>query len=69
MQVGGMAALAYLAGIFVIVAVGVDWNWFFAHPRARFFVDVFGRNGARVFYGILGCVIYLGFYLQQLTLA
>jgi hypothetical protein len=61
-----MAALAYLAGIFVIVAVVVDWNWFFSHPRARFFVDVFGRSGARMFYGILGCAfLFPGFYLQQ----
>ena len=63
-----MAALAYLAGLFVIVAVVVDWNWFFSHPRARFFVDVFGRNGARVVYGILGSVmLYVGYYLQQIT--
>src|SRR5260221_13478646 len=27
-----MTPLAYLAGIFVIVAVLVDWNWFFEHP-------------------------------------
>ena len=63
-----MAAFAYLAGVFVIVAALVDWNWFFSHPRARFFVDAFGRNGARAFYGILGCVmLYIGFYLHQLT--
>jgi hypothetical protein len=62
-----MALLAYLAGTFVIVAAAVDWNWFFEHPRARFFVDVFGRGGARTFYAILGCVLLCaGFYLQQL---
>jgi len=61
-----MAPLAYLAGIFVIVAVLVDWNWFFEHPRARFFVDAFGRGGARVFYAIFGCgLLCLGFYLRQ----
>jgi immunity protein 17 of polymorphic toxin system len=57
---------AYAAGAFVIVAAILDWDWFFRDWRARFFVNIFGRNGARVFYGVLGLVIlFLGFQLDQ----
>ena len=27
------------------------------HSRSRLFVDLFGREGARLFYGVLGCII------------
>ncbi len=57
-----LAILAWLAGAFVIVAVITDWNWFFEHPKAQFFVVHFGRGGARVFYAALGiALIVLGF--------
>ncbi|HEX9451133.1 MAG TPA: immunity 17 family protein [Burkholderiales bacterium] len=57
---------AFLAGIFVLVAVVSDWNWFFEHPKAKFLVDAFGRKGARVFYGVLGCaLLILGLYCGQ----
>ena len=61
-----MAVVAYLAGIFVLVSVLADWNRFFAHPRARFFVDILGRGGARLFYAVLGSgLLFLGFCLQK----
>jgi len=61
-----LSLFAFLAGIFVIAAVMTDWNWFFEHPKAKFFVDAFGRNGARFFYGVLGCaLVILGLYCQQ----
>jgi hypothetical protein len=49
-----------LLGLFPIVAAWQDWDWFFEHRKARFFVQIFGRGGARVFYAILGCVIVAG---------
>ena len=49
-----LAVLSWLAGAFVLVALLLDWDWFFSHPKARFFVDRFGRGGARVFYFALG---------------
>lgn len=62
-----VAFLAFAAGMFVIVAVINDWDWFFEHPRAKFFVDAFGRGGARIFYGILGCALLLiGVYCRHL---
>jgi hypothetical protein len=51
----GGAALCLLASAF-------NWDWFFNNRRAYFFVKIFGRNGARIFYVILAFVlIYLGF--------
>jgi hypothetical protein len=41
-------------GIFSICGAAFDWDWFINHRKAQFFVAIFGRNGARVFYGILG---------------
>jgi hypothetical protein len=61
------ALIAFLAGIFVMVAVVSDWNWFFENQRARFFVEHFGRGGARIFYAILGCALMgLGFGCRSL---
>ena len=66
MSAGAVVVLAVLSGIFVLVAVISDWNWFFEHPKAKFFVNAFGRNGARLFYGVLGCALLLiGLYCRQ----
>ncbi|MCW5606078.1 MAG: immunity 17 family protein [Burkholderiales bacterium] len=54
----GLLMLA--AGVFTIVAAAADWNWFMEHHKARFFVNIMGRNGTRVFYIILGIVITIG---------
>lgn len=67
MSSGAVVVFAFLSGIFVLVAVISDWNWFFEHPKAKFFVDAFGRKGARIFYGVLGCALLLiGLYCRQL---
>ena len=47
-------------GAFVLTAVFKDWDWFLLNRRARLFVSLFGRSGARVFYAILGAVFLLG---------
>ena len=48
---------AFAAGALCIVAAAQDWNWFFENYRARFFVEVLGRNGARAFYAFLGLIL------------
>ena len=63
-----MGSKAYLfacaAGVLVIAAAIFDWDWFFNNYKAKFFVDALGRDGARVFYGVLGAVIlFLGFQM------
>lgn len=50
-------SLAFLAGLFTILGAALDWDWFMNHGKARPFVRAFGRNGARVFYVVLGLVI------------
>lgn len=37
----------------------MDWDWFMNSRRARFFVKVFGRMGARIFYGLLGAAFVI----------
>ncbi|MBQ7265757.1 MAG: immunity 17 family protein [Firmicutes bacterium] len=53
-----------IAGILCIVAAKEDWDWFFDSPKAKFFVDHFGREGARKFYYVLGVIILvLGIFI------
>ena len=49
--------LLVAAGIFSICGAVFDWDWFMNNRRARFFVSIFGRNGARVFYIVLGMLL------------
>ena len=41
-------------GIFAICGAALDWEWFMNHRKARFMTAIFGRSGARIFYGLLG---------------
>ena len=50
---------AILAGLFTIFCAAKDFDWFMNHHKARFFVNIFGRDGARVFYGILGVILIM----------
>lgn len=55
---------AIFAGLFTIFCAAKDFDWFMNHHKARFFVNIFGRDGARVFYGILGLILlFLGVFL------
>ncbi|MFT7676385.1 MAG: hypothetical protein ACI8QC_000356 [Planctomycetota bacterium] len=45
------------SGIFAISGAAFDWDWFINHRKAQSFVKLFGRTGARIFYGILGAAI------------
>lgn len=53
------ALFAFACGIFVIAAAALDWDWFFNNWRARFFVKLFGRDGARMFYALLGVFLFV----------
>lgn len=46
-------------GIFALCGAIMDWDWFMNHRKARFFVQIFGRTGARIFYGLLGTAIII----------
>lgn len=44
-------------GLFSLMGAVMNWDWYFNNRRARGVVAIFGRNGARIFYGILGVFI------------
>lgn len=46
--------LIVAAGIFCVSGAVFDWNFFMNSSKAWIFVKLFGRNGARVFYVLLG---------------
>ena len=53
--------LMVLSGIFAICGAVFNWDFFFQHRKARRIVAIFGRNGARIFYALLGgFVIFCG---------
>lgn len=56
MQIQSLLVGGLLGGVgfFAVAAAVMDWTWFMNHRKARFFIQLFGRNGARVFYGLLG---------------
>ena len=47
----------FACGMFCICAAIFDWDFFFENYKARPVVDAFGRNGARIFYGICGLAL------------
>ena len=53
-------------GVFVIAAAIGNWEWFFSNWRAQLFVSLFGREGARVAYAMMGVAfLLLGFVAPQ----
>ena len=46
-----------LAGLFSILGAVKNWDFFMNNRKAYIWVKLFGRNGARIFYGILGFVL------------
>ncbi|MEM6446910.1 MAG: immunity 17 family protein [Cyanobacteria bacterium J06642_2] len=46
-----------LAGLFTIAGGVFNWNWFMNSRRARLFVRILSRTGARIFYVLLGLVL------------
>jgi hypothetical protein len=55
MHLQGLVLVA--CGLFSVVAASQDWDWFMNHRKARLFVALFGRTGARLFYAGLGAVL------------
>ncbi len=41
-------------GLFAIAGATFDFEWFMNHRKARIFVSMLGRGGARILYGALG---------------
>lgn len=51
--------LGCLVALFSIAASVFNWDFFFDNRKARPFVKILGRNGARIFYGALGVFIFI----------
>jgi len=43
-------------GVFTIVAVALNWDWFLDHGKARWISSIAGRWGARIAYGAIGLI-------------
>ncbi len=41
-------------GLFTAVASITNWNFFFNHRKSQLLIKLLGRNGARIFYSIIG---------------
>ena len=44
-------------GLFTLCGSAFDWEFFMNARKARFFVGLFGRTGARIFYGALSIML------------
>ncbi len=54
--------LSILGGIFSLASAILDWEWFMTNYKAAVLVRILGRNGARLFYALLGLALAgLGF--------
>jgi hypothetical protein len=59
-----VSLLSIAAGAFCLAASVQNWDWFFTNWRARIVSSIFGRNGARIFYGLLGgFLVLLGLFV------
>ena len=56
-------------GIFSIAGALFNWDWFMNNSRARGIVDRLGREGARVFYGLLGVFVLILSILMALSMS
>ena len=52
--------IVILCGVFCIWCAYKDYDWFMNNYKARPLVKLLGRNGARVFYIIIGIVFVIG---------
>jgi small neutral amino acid transporter SnatA (MarC family) len=50
-------AIFVLTGSISLVAALFNFDWYFQSQKASTFVHWFGRNGARIFYGLLGLTL------------
>ncbi|TRX66338.1 immunity 17 family protein [Carboxylicivirga sp. M1479] len=41
-------------GALILMASITNWEWFFKQRRAQVMIKLMGRNGARIFYAVLG---------------
>jgi hypothetical protein len=65
MNVEGLILVAM--GTFAFCGGALDWNFFLESRKAQFFVNIFGRNGARIFYALLGLSVIVAGILVMMN--
>lgn len=45
------------AGTFSILGAALEWSFFMNHKKAQLIAKVFGRQGTRIFYVVLGLFV------------
>ncbi len=64
------SVLFFILGVLSIVASLFNFNWFFTSENVRFFIKLFGRNGTRIFYGVVGAlIIYMSYYVYNMPMS
>ncbi|MBT8326141.1 MAG: immunity 17 family protein [Bacteroidia bacterium] len=61
-----LGIVTVLVGMFTFVASSLNMEFFFNNRRAEAFIKIFGRQGARIFYMILGLFLMYVAYLIYL---
>ncbi len=65
MSMTAMGIIFMLVGMFTCAGAVGNWEWFMTSRRAWLLVKILGRNGARVFYVVLGlAIIAIGLYVM-----
>lgn len=49
-----LGPLLILGGAISLGSAIFNWEWFFHSSKSRVIVSIFGRSGARIFYGLFG---------------
>lgn len=50
--------ITIVSGTFSIISSLFNWDFFFESRKAEFFIKIFGRNGSRIFYTLLGFLLF-----------
>ena len=50
--------ISIAGGLFAILGSIFNWDFFFENRRAQLFMDLLGRTGARIFYVLLGLLLF-----------
>ncbi len=54
---GSYSIVLILVGAFSLAGGVFNWDWFITGRKARFFVNLFGRQVTRIIYGVIGLVL------------
>ena len=59
MQESTISGIVFMAiGLFIMISALANWEYFFDNNKAKFFIKIFGRQGTRIFYIILGTALF-----------